>query len=89
MNTIDKIQDEIRELVQSSFPLAKSHSALHDNSLLLDMGIIDSMGILDLLVQLEDAFGISYSDQDLLPENFESIAAMAKCVHAKQLAVLE
>jgi len=48
--------------------------ALDEN--LLDSGILDSLGIMKLLEYLERTFSISVDEEDLLPENFESINAI-------------
>ena len=57
-----------RELVQDPalLPLANETS-------LLENGILDSLSVLELLVFLEDQFGITMDDADLLPENFANV----------------
>ena len=57
-----------RELVPDPalLPLANDTS-------LLDSGILDSLGLLRLVVFLEERFGITMDDADLLPENFASV----------------
>ena len=57
-----------REIVPDAalLPLANDTS-------LLDSGIIDSLSLVRLVVFLEERFGITMSDQDLLPENFASV----------------
>lgn len=50
------------------------------DALLLQDGIIDSLGLQKLLVFLEEEFAIRIGEDDLVPENFESIAAIAKLV---------
>jgi acyl carrier protein len=56
------------ELVRDSelLPLA-------DDTSLLDSGILDSLSLLQLVVFLEERFGITVGDADLLPENFASV----------------
>jgi acyl carrier protein len=60
-----------RELVrdQALLPLANEAS-------LLESGIIDSLSLLRLVVFLEERFGITMGDADLLPENFASVNAI-------------
>lgn len=86
MDVTALIKDQVRELILLNFPLAKTQSALSYDTPLLEAGIIDSMGVLDLLMELEDMFEISYEDGDLLPENFESISNIAACIQIKQLS---
>lgn len=48
-------------------------AALADDGSLLDQGIIDSTGVLELTAFLEQAFGIQVSDDELVPENLDSL----------------
>lgn len=47
---------------------------------LLASGVIDSFDIVDLIVSLEEIFGIEVDGDDIVPENFESVDAIAKLV---------
>ena len=76
------VDGNIREFVRSRFPLARDSNVGDDESL-LDRGIIDSLGILDLVGFLEQSFGIQVADEDLSPENFDSIAALVRFVKGK------
>jgi acyl carrier protein len=51
---------------------------------LLDSGILDSLGLLRLVVFLEERFGITMGDADLLPENFASVNAICAFVRARE-----
>ena len=76
------VPDRIREFVRSRFPLARNLDFSDDDSL-LDAGVIDSLGILDLVGFLEETFGMQASDEDLNPENFDSIATLTRFVESK------
>lgn len=63
------------------FPLARKQN-LREDTPLLESGLLDSLGILDVVAFVEGRFGIRLSDDDLVPENFQSIeklAAFLKC----------
>ena len=68
-----------RELVPDAalLPLANDTS-------LLDSGIIDSLGLVRLVVFLEERFGITIGDTDLLPENFASVNAICAYLRARE-----
>jgi acyl carrier protein len=74
-----EVRAHIRSFVVSHFPLARTRE-LGDDDSLLDTGIIDSLGILELVRYLEETFAIELTDDDLIPENFDSIAALAHFV---------
>jgi acyl carrier protein len=44
----------------------------------LDAGIVDSTGVLELVAFLENTFGISLADEELIPENLDSIRSLSK-----------
>ena len=68
-----------RELVQDPalLPLA-------DETPLLESGILDSLSLLRLVVFLEERFGITMGDADLLPENFASVNAICAYLRARE-----
>ena len=57
--------------------------SLPENASLLDAGIIDSTGVLELVCFLESQFAIEIADDEMLPENLDSIAAISAYVQRK------
>jgi acyl carrier protein len=47
---------------------------------LLELGIIDSLGLMKLISFMEESFAIKIMDEDVIPENFQSLNCMAKLV---------
>jgi acyl carrier protein len=75
----------IRQFVLQKFPTAKMRNVTdHDN--LLESGIIDSLGALELVTFMEQEFSVTVDDADLTPENFQTIECMARFV-ARSLAL--
>jgi acyl carrier protein len=68
--------ETIRGFILEKFPLAKK-KGITDNTPLLENGVLDSMGVLDLVEFIEGEFKIGITDEDLLPENFRSVAEIA------------
>ena len=75
--------DLIHDFIKQRFPLASSKELTQDLSL-LDSGIVDSLGILDLVGFIEEQFGVEAQDDDLVPENFDSIAALTRFVSERR-----
>ncbi len=75
--------DQIRAFVLEKFPQAKKKN-LRDSDKLLESGIVDSLGILDLVAFLESDFQVHISDEELLPENFQTVEAIAQFVERKR-----
>lgn len=78
------ISERIRRFLIRQFPRTKNLS--NDESLLKN-GLIDSLGILEVVAFLENEFRIAVSDDDLLPENFGSVQSIADLVQAKANSV--
>jgi len=54
-----------------------------DDESLLDRGIVDSTGVLEVVMFLEETFGVVVEDDEIVPENLDSVAAMAAYVARK------
>ncbi len=76
------LEDRVREFILKQFPLARKNG-IKPNEKWLETGMLDSLGILDLVHFLETDFSISVSDDELLPENFESLDTVVNFVHKK------
>ena len=62
---------------------------LADDVSLLDSGILDSLSLLRLVIFLEQRFGITMGDADMLPENFASVNTICAYLRARQPATQE
>ena len=65
------------------FPLARARG-LSPRAPLLENGILDSLGILDLVTYLESEFGIRVADDDLVPEHFQTLEHITAFVCARR-----
>jgi acyl carrier protein len=54
-----------------------------ENQPLIEQGIIDSLGILALLSFIEDTYAVRIGDDDLIPENFETLVAISAMIRSK------
>ncbi len=69
---MSETRDKVREFIVENF-LFGADDGLTDKTSFLDDGIIDSTGILELVSFLEEDFGIEVDDEELIPENLDSI----------------
>jgi len=79
---MSKIKDQIRAFVVGNF-LFGNNGDLEDNTSFLEEGIIDSTGILELVGYLEEKFPITVEDEELIPENLDSINNVAAYLQSK------
>lgn len=80
------IEREIRQYLSESFLFGKEGDTLPANESLLDMGVIDSTGVLEIAGFMEEHFNVNVVDDDFLPENFETIEGMVSFVERKSRA---
>lgn len=73
---------QIREFILEKFPLARKQQ-LKDSDALLESGILDSLGVLDLVHFIEREFSIAVVDDELVPENFQTIDRIAAFIRNK------
>ena len=78
-----QIANSLLNFVERHFPLArKRHLGPHED--LLEAGVVDSLGVLELVNFIEQQFGLAVTDDDLTPENFKSIHRVAHFVVSKR-----
>jgi acyl carrier protein len=77
-----QVIDRIRSYVMKHFPSARGR-VLREDEHLLASGVLDSLGILDLVTFLESEFDVTVSDEDLVPAHFETLRALADFVGEK------
>ena len=64
--------DTVREFIVENFLFGEGES-LKDDTSFMEAGIIDSTGILELIMFLEETYGIEIEDNELVPENFDNL----------------
>ena len=77
--------EALREFIKDNFLFGREPDFSDDDSF-LDMGLIDSTGVLELVGHLEREYRIKIEDDDLVPENLDSIDRIVQFVVSKQAA---
>ena len=73
---------KVRDFVVKTF-LFGDGASLRDDTSFLEEGIIDSTGILELIMFLEETYGIEIKDSELVPDNMDSLQNIARFVQRK------
>ena len=73
--------ETIREFITNEIMQRPLKTHICDNDQLVESGIIDSLSIITLLSFLEEEFSIQIQNEDLVPENFASLSAIATLVN--------
>ncbi len=72
-----------RAYVQETFLYMRPAFVLGDDDRLLEKGVIDSMGVLELIGFLQREFGVAVDDQDITEENLGSLTSIARYVASR------
>jgi acyl carrier protein len=80
------MEQTIRDFLAANFFLGDDPSQLAGSTSLIEAGVIDSTGVLELVGFLEEAFDIRIADEDLVPENLDSIDNIVGFVERKRAA---
>ena len=73
----------IRNFIKENFLFGSNDTEIHDEDSFLENGIVDSTGVLELVSFVENEFGIEVKDEELVPENFDSIEKLAQYIERK------
>lgn len=74
---------EIKNFIVDNFMMGEENQDFTDSGSLLDLGIIDSTGVLELVGFLEERFEIAIEDEDLVPENLDSVDNLVRFIQRK------
>jgi acyl carrier protein len=83
---MNHVTEELRTFIVNNFLLGDSDD-LRDDTSFLDNGIIDSTGVLELLGFLDSHFGIRVEDNEIVPENLDSLYRLTNFVQKRLVQV--
>jgi acyl carrier protein len=76
------LEKELRSFIVDNYMLGRSEGLNNDDSF-LETGIIDSTGVLELVAFLQETYGITVEDEELTPDNLDSITKVAAYISRK------
>ena len=82
------VEKQIRSYILENFLYTSDEGKLQNNDSFLEEGIVDSTGILELLMFVEETFGIEVEDEEVLPDNFDSVERLTRYVQVKTGSVV-
>ena len=80
------VKEKLRQYVLENFLFSAEQDALPDEGSLLELGVIDSTGVLELITFLEGEFKIKVDDEEMVPENLDSVSRMVDFVERRVTA---
>jgi len=80
-------KSDIRAFIAESFLFGDADALPADTDSLIEHGIVDSTGVLELVAFVEERFGISVADAEIVPANLDSVEAIARFAASKAAGI--
>lgn len=77
------IEKDVRDFIAENFILDEDADEIGRDESLTGSGVLDSMGVLELIMFIEERFGVEVPDEDTLPENLDSVGRIADYVEGR------
>ena len=81
------VRDDLLAYINENFMYLQPDRTLADSDSLLELGVIDSTGVVELVGEVEERYGISVDDAEITEENFGSLAGLVAFVESKAVKV--
>lgn len=78
------IRNEVKQFILTNYLFTNDESKLNDTDSLMQNGVVDSTGILELIMHLEETYALKVDDDEMKPENLDSIANIVSFVERKR-----
>ena len=79
-----ELHKQVRNFILENYLFTDDESALGLEDSLLDRGIVDSTGMLEIIMFIEDELGVTVEDEEMIPENLDSVNRIANFVGRKK-----
>jgi acyl carrier protein len=79
-----EIKTDVRDFILDNFMMGRDPEDLTDSGSLLDLNVIDSTGVLELVGFLEETYEITIEDDELIPENLDSLDKIEEFIKRKK-----
>ncbi len=73
----------IKEYISENFLMGQNDINLEDETSFLELGLLDSTGVIELVTFLEDEFGIQVEDDEITPENLDTLNRISSYIEKK------
>ena len=81
---MNNVKKQLRDYIVDNFLFGDTETQFSDDESFMEKGILDSTGILDVILYLEENFEMKVEDDELIPENLDSIDNLAVFIERKK-----
>ena len=79
----EAIRDKVRDFILENYLFTNDTSALGLDDSLLERGVVDSSGMMEIIFFIEEKLGVAMRDEEMTPDNLDSVNKIAKFVQGK------
>lgn len=80
------LNQEIKQFILKNYLFTDDESALSNEDSLMQKGIVDSTGILELVNHIEETYKLKVADEEMVPGNFDSVVNIVNFIGRKRVA---
>lgn len=77
------VKEQIRQYVAENFLFSDNGFELDNDESFLEAGVVDSLGVLELVTFVEENFDVQVPDEEIVPDNFDSVNQLADYIGRK------
>ena len=78
------VEQQIKTFIAENFMFSSNGFDVGENESFLDAGVVDSLGVLELVTYVEETFAIQVADEEIVPDNFDSVAKLSAYIKRKK-----
>jgi len=83
MDAVNTVRETMRQFITESYLPSSGVDRFEDDDSLMERGIIDSTGVLELLEYIEEKFEITIEDEEVIPDNLDSLNKLTVFIEKK------
>ncbi|MHB8134465.1 MAG: acyl carrier protein [Anaerolineaceae bacterium] len=77
-------EERVKNFISENILFSDTGYPYNDNDSFLEKGVVDSMNVMEIVAFVEDTFGVTINDSDIVPSNFDSIANISRFIENKK-----
>lgn len=81
---MNSVEEQLRKYIADNILFSNNGYPYSDDTSFLENGVVDSMNVMELVMFVEETFHVSVKDEEVVPDNFDSIQSLASYVMKKQ-----
>ena len=78
------VKQQVRDYIAENFMFSSNGFEMNDDESFLEAGVVDSLGVLELVTFVEETFAVEVLGEEIVPDNFDSVDNLAAYIERKR-----